>query len=245
MSATPRWGDRMAIGGNSGDLDRLQDQVDATRTELAEVAGAINGLTELVTDLIRRSSSDRQDDRWHARLGSLETRLEMLETGIRGEVERMRATAGAVDALADDFRSTVGDTHTLIELAASLGDRVGMLASLERQVRGAAQDMAKAVEARLDQQAATAQRREGLLGDRIEGAIDERVGQLRSATDEQAERLESSLDQRLEQAERTLGSTVQRVEATVGELESGLERANASLTEQVGRLEGALADRVG
>src|SRR6478672_2517972 len=107
MSATPRWGDCMSTGGNTGDLDRLQDQVDATRNELAEVSGAISGLTGLVTDLIRRASGDRTDERWQARLGSLETRLEMLETAIKGEVERMRATAGAVDALADDFRTTV------------------------------------------------------------------------------------------------------------------------------------------
>ena len=36
----------MANGGTTGDdLDRLQVQVDATRTELGEVAGAVNGLT--------------------------------------------------------------------------------------------------------------------------------------------------------------------------------------------------------
>src|SRR5689334_22362386 len=98
----------MASSDNSRDIDRLETQVDATRSELASVAGAVSGLTELVTDLVRRSGTDFQDERWHARLAGLETRLQMLETAIRTEVERMRAVAGAVDALADDFRGTVG-----------------------------------------------------------------------------------------------------------------------------------------
>src|SRR3954464_10151052 len=135
----------MATGGNSGDLDRLEGKVEATRTELASIAGAVNGLTELVTDLVRRSTTDHQGDRWQARLGSLETRLEMLETAIRGEVERIRAAVGSVDASADDFRATVGQTHTLVDLAEQLGARLGSLQSLERQVRGAAQDVASTV----------------------------------------------------------------------------------------------------
>ena len=125
----------MANGGTTGDdLERLQVQVDATRTELGEVAGAVSGLTELVTDLIRRSASntDHQGDRWQARLGSLETRLEMLETAIRVEVERIRGAAGAVDALADDFKSTVGGTHNLVDLAANISDRLASLETLER-----------------------------------------------------------------------------------------------------------------
>src|SRR3954469_24950525 len=127
----------MATGGTTGgDLDRLQDQVDATRTELGEVAGAVSGLTELVTDLVRRSATgtDYQSDRWQARLGSLETRLEMLETAIRAEVERIRGTVGAVDALADDFKTTVGNTHSLVALAADISERISTLDSLERGV---------------------------------------------------------------------------------------------------------------
>src|SRR3954469_24040479 len=138
----------MATGGTTGgDLDRLQDQVDATRTELGEVAGAVSGLTELVTDLIRRSatSTDHQGDRWQARLGSLETRLEMLETAIRVEVERIRGAAGSVDALADDFKTAVGGTHDLVDLAAGLNERLASLETLERGVRGAAQDVATPV----------------------------------------------------------------------------------------------------
>ena len=131
----------MANGGTTGDdLERLQVQVDATRTELGEVAGAVGGLTELVTDLIRRSSSttDHAGDRWQARLASLETRLEMLETAIRVEVERIRGAAGNFDALADDFKSTVGGTHDLVELATVINARLAALESIEEGVRTAA-----------------------------------------------------------------------------------------------------------
>src|SRR3954470_19013430 len=171
----------MANGGNSGrELDRLQDQVDATRTELAEMAAAIGGLTELVTDLVRRSAptTDHQGDRWQARLGSLETRLEMLETAIRGEVERIRAAVGSVDASADDFRATVGQTHTLVELAEQLGGRLSSLQSLERQVRGAAQDVASTVETRLAEDARDRESREQAVLDRV-AAIFERIDELK------------------------------------------------------------------
>jgi len=178
----------MPNGGDSGrQLDRLQDQVDATRTELGEVAEAVNGLRELVSELTRKSWSEHQADRWQAKLGSLETRLGMLETTIRSEVERMRAAAGAVDALADEFRSTVGDTQSLVGLASEIGDRLELLEGLERRVRGAAQDVATSVSDRLEQEASDREQRERELADRIA----ETIASSREAVNELAERLDT------------------------------------------------------
>ncbi|MEY2458635.1 MAG: hypothetical protein QOG30_465, partial [Acidimicrobiaceae bacterium] len=178
----------MANGGTTGDdLERLQVQVDATRTELGEVAGAVSGLTELVTDLIRRSATttDHQGDRWQARLGSLETRLEMLETAIRVEVERIRGAAGTVDALADDFKSTVGGTHNLVDLASEISTRLASLEALERGVRAAAQDVASSVSERLDRDLSERHQRDETLTDRVGGVL-QRIDQLADAAGEQA-----------------------------------------------------------
>jgi uncharacterized coiled-coil DUF342 family protein len=193
----------MPNGGDSGrQLDRLQDQVDATRTELGEVAEAVNGLRELVTELTRRSWSEHQSDRWQAKLGSLETRLGMMETTIRSEVERMRAAAGAVDALADEFRSTVGDTQSLVGLASELGDRLEFLEGLERRVRGATQDVATTMSDQLEQAASDRAQRDRDLADRVA--------------------------ETLARASSELPSVEQRLTAQVSELRSGLDASNES-----------------
>jgi chromosome segregation ATPase len=217
----------MATGGSTDDdLERLRVQVDATRTELGEVAGAVGGLTELVTDLIRRSSNTSTDDRWQARLGSLETRLEMLETAIRGEVERIRATAGAVDALADDFKVTVGGTHNLVDLAATISDRLGALESLERGVRGAAQDVAGMVESRLDRDASERDAQQASIAERVQEVV----------TIVEA-RLERDLADRREQQ----ASITDRVQDIVGTVETQLAREAAERRQQ----EAAVVDRIG
>ena len=221
----------MANGGTTGDdLERLERQVAATRADLAGVAGAVTGLTDLVTDLVRRSGSDHQSDRWQARLGSLETRLEMLETSIKGEVERMRAATGAVDALAEDFRSTVGGTRSLVDLAGDVGERLLELQALSRQVRGAAQDVASSVEARLDQDATDRERREGAIVARVDEALAERVGAVVTKLDALADtaREQTAARERLDGIERavtqtqqvldTLGSRVERVAEATGDL---------------------------
>ena len=215
----------MANGGTTGgDLDRLQDQVDATRTELGEVAGAVSGLTELVTDLVRRSASgtDYQSDRWQARLGSLETRLEMLETAIRVEVERIRGTVGAVDALADDFKATVGSTHNLVDLAADISDRISTLDSLERGVRGAAQEIATTVDNRFDQEAALRERRDSTLAERVSGVL-ERVDELAEAAREQA-----GARGRLDDIDRAVAQTQESLAGLGAKLE-GVAKVTADL----------------
>src|SRR5581483_2364137 len=107
------------------------------------------------------------------RLGSLETRLEMIETAIRTEVERMRGTAGAVDALAEDFRATVGDTRSLVSLTNDIGERLAVLHTLEREARDAATEVAAAIEQRLDRDAAGREERDRSLVDRLAEAMRE------------------------------------------------------------------------
>ena len=226
----------MANGGTTGDdLERLRVQVDATRTELGEVAGAVSGLTELVTDLIRRSTTDHQGDRWQARLGSLETRLEMLETSIRVEVERIRATVGAVDALADDFKTTVGGTHNLVDLAANISDRIGTLESLERGVRGAAQDIATSVEDRLDREASDRQHRDDSLAERVGGVL-ERVDQLAASAREQA-----AARSQLDEIDRSVAQTQEGLAALASRLE-GVAQVTADLPSMEDRLSSQLRD---
>src|SRR3954454_2004121 len=128
----------MSTAGDRDRLEHLELQIEQTRSDVAGIAGTLNGLTDLVLELGRRTptpSDSHQAERWQARLGSLDTRLEMLETNIRSEVDRLRASAGTVDALADDFRSTVGGTRNLVELASDISERVGVLHSLESGVR--------------------------------------------------------------------------------------------------------------
>ncbi|MEY2437893.1 MAG: hypothetical protein QOF97_2729, partial [Acidimicrobiaceae bacterium] len=67
-------------------------------------------------------ANDHQAERWQARLASLETRLEMLETAIRGEADRVRMSAEAVDAVAEDFRGLLGGSRNLIDLMNDFGD---------------------------------------------------------------------------------------------------------------------------
>ncbi|HEX4821164.1 MAG TPA: hypothetical protein VFV00_13260 [Acidimicrobiales bacterium] len=229
----------MPNGGDSGrQLDRLQDQVDATRTELGEVAEAVNGLRELVGELTRKSWSEHQADRWQAKLGSLETRLGMMETTIRSEVERMRAAAGAVDALADEFRSTVGDTQNLVGLASDIGDRLDLLAGLERSVRGAAQDVATSVSDRLDRDASNREQRERELADRIADTI---AGS-RQAVAELADRLDTiaratselpSVEERLSAQVRQAGSwgdAIDRISTDVSGVSAGVSGVTAGLS---------------
>ncbi|MEY2402483.1 MAG: hypothetical protein QOD38_34, partial [Acidimicrobiaceae bacterium] len=226
----------MANGGTAeDDLERLRVQVDTTRTELGEVAGAINGLTELVTDLIRRSGSDHQGDQWQARLGGLETRLGMLETSIRIEVERIRATAGAVDALADDFKATVGGTHNLVDLASTITDRLGSLESLERGVRGAAQDIATTVEERLDRDASSRQQRDDSLTDRVGGVL-ERIDQLAAAAREQ-----TAARAQLDEIDRAVSQTQASLAELAGRLE-GIAQVTADLPSMEDRLTAQLRD---
>src|SRR3954471_3249311 len=207
----------MGTGDNSGDLDRLEAKVEATRSELASIAGAVNGLTELVTDLVRRSSSDHQGERWQARWGSLETRLEMLETAIRSEVERMRATTGAVDALADDFRSTVGGTRTLVELAGNIGDQLGALQALERQVRGASQEIASVVEARLDQDASERWARDDALTEQLRSTVAERVDHIESLVEDRVRGAETALAGHVERSESNVATRVQQAESAIAD----------------------------
>src|SRR5437763_4057872 len=200
----------MPNGGESGrQLDRLQDQVDATRTELGEVAEALNGLRELVTELVRRSGSEHREDRWQAKLGSLETRLGMMETTMRSEVERMRAAAGAVDALADEFKSTVGDTHSLVSLAADIGNRLDVLQALENEGGGAAQEITSSVSDRLERDANDREQRDRALADRIAETIAESRGAVADLAD------------RLEHAEQTQSSVAEAISGIGGDL-SGL-----------------------
>jgi len=237
----------MPNGGDSGrQLDRLQDQVDATRTELGEVAEAVYGLRELVTELTRRSWSEHQSDRWQAKLGSLETRLGMLETTIRSEVERMRAAAGAVDALADEFRSTVGDTQSLVGLASEIGDRLELLEGLERRVRGAAQDVATSVSDRLEQEASDREQRERELADRIA----ETIAGSREAVNELADRLDTiarstaelpSVEERLSAQVREAGAwgdAIDRLAADVSGVSTGVSGVSADVSGVSNRVSG-------
>ena len=242
----------MPNGGESGrQLDRLQDQVDATRADLTDMAGAVNGLRELVTELVRRSGADHQAERWQARLGSLETRLEMLETAIRSEVERVRAAAGAVDALADDFRSTVGDTQSLVGLASEIGNRLDVLEGLERQVRGAAQDVAGSVSSRLDRDAADRDERDRALADRIT----ETIAQSRDAVNELAGRLDAiarttsdlaGVEERLtahlrESLSQPLGTLRDDLAGVRSELDASTEASRRATTEALAVLSTELA----
>ncbi|MEY2569974.1 MAG: hypothetical protein QOE63_324, partial [Acidimicrobiaceae bacterium] len=104
-------------------------------------------------------------ERWDARLGSLETRLEMLETAIKSEVDRVKLSADDIGALVDEFRSTIGDTRNLADLANDIGDRLTLLHSLEATVSGAASAVADEVKERLGETAPLLHRTAGQLGE--------------------------------------------------------------------------------
>ena len=245
----------MANGGTTGDdLERLRVQVDATRTELGEVAGAVSGLSDLVTDLIRRSagSADHAAEKWQARLGSLETRLEMLETSIRVEVERIRATAGAVDALADDFKTTVGGTHNLVDLAANIGDRIATLETLERSVRGAAQDIATSVEARLDRDSSDRLQHEDSIAERVSTVIAQTqdglaalTAQLKSAAEITAGRTQDGLAALTARLDAVAEVTVEQTRESLATMAARLDdivRATGDLPSLEDRLSAQLRD---
>ncbi|HUS62305.1 MAG TPA: hypothetical protein VMY34_08915, partial [Acidimicrobiales bacterium] len=70
-------------------------------------------------------------ERWDARLGRLEIRLEMLETGIRTEVERIKLVAENIEGISSEFQGTVGGTRNLLDLVNDIGDRLSMLHRIE------------------------------------------------------------------------------------------------------------------
>src|SRR5204862_452112 len=82
---------------------------------------------------------------------------------------------------------TVGDTQNLVGLATDLGSRLDVLQNLERQVRGAAQDIAASVSERLDHEASGRDDRDRALVDRLASTINES----RATVSELADRLDA------------------------------------------------------
>ena len=75
----------------------------------------------------------------------------MLETAIKSEIDRIRLVADDIESLNNEFRSTIGDTRNLADLANDIGDRLLVLQSLEATVTGAAGTVAEQVNAQLGQ----------------------------------------------------------------------------------------------
>jgi len=233
----------MATAGDGGNLDWLERQVEATRSELAEVSGTLGVLAELVHDLARKRPGDavpdHQAERWQARLGSLETRFEMLETAIRSEVDRLRATAGAVDALADDFRTTVGGTKNLVDLAGDINDRVAVLHQLEREVRGATQEIADTVAARIAAEAEARQEDRNRTREHlnvIERAVDETHGQLATLREHLDALAHTAVDR------ETVQTTMARAAAEQGERTARLDGALEGLRDRIDAVQSGLGD---
>src|SRR5689334_20277316 len=107
--------------------------------------------------------NDHQAERWQARLASLETRLEMLETSIKGEADRMRLSAESVGGLADELRGLLGGGRNLVDLLNDFGDRVSVLASLEKRVADASREVSDEVSSKLDDEASQRRDRDAAL----------------------------------------------------------------------------------
>src|SRR5687768_5488835 len=109
--------------GAAGALERLDRQVDAMRDDivtLVETVGRVGtGLDELGRRLVPSKADEAASERWLARLSGLETRLAMLESSVKSEVDRLRAACGVVDMVSDEFRSTIGSAQAMIDGAQS------------------------------------------------------------------------------------------------------------------------------
>jgi chromosome segregation ATPase len=97
-------------------------------------------------------------ERWDARLGRLEIRLEMLETGIRTEVERIKLVAENIEGISSEFQGTVGGTRSLLDLVNDIGDRLSMLHRIEATVSASSSAVAEQVRGHLEETAPLLQR---------------------------------------------------------------------------------------
>ncbi|MEO7555285.1 MAG: hypothetical protein ABIV94_01605, partial [Acidimicrobiales bacterium] len=112
----------------------------------------------------------------------METRLQMLETALHGEVERVQLAADQVDSVVTDMRSAIGDAHDMADVVNGLGDRLTALSSIERSVSDAVEALARGetTSAPADSGAAVDGPTHGAL-DELSVRIDSLVGGLEAA----------------------------------------------------------------
>ena len=210
------------LEGGPPSLERIDRDLRRVRDEINDLSDAVARVGEVVDELGRRvtprESEALQGERWQARLGGIETRLSMLEANIRSEVERVRAAAGVVDMVADEFRNTLGATRSLDDLARQISQQVDALASL----MGAGTDRRPLVE------------------------LAEDVNGLRAAVGAVAGQVHDQLALRLSESSRTTAAGIDELAVALGaavtELRNAVSRGHDDTTARLSELGSGMDD---